>query len=121
MDRRLDDGASRTEDVASGVQRHPDTVDAARFAERHAFHTILPLPQAFTRNPHTTLGHEIMTTAPREMIAVRMRDNRARDGTPWIDMKITGVTVEAGFGDTKHWKNLLEASGCRSVCWMSQR
>ena len=36
------------------------------------------------------------------MVAVCVRDDRARDRTPGVDIEIAGVTVEAGFGDTEH-------------------
>ena len=84
------------------MQRHAHTVDRARHTECDPLDTVPPLTEALARDTHTTLGNEVVLTAPRQVIAVCMRDDRARHGAPRVDEEIAFFTVESGFGDTKH-------------------
>jgi hypothetical protein len=36
------------------------------------------------------------------MIAVCMRDHCGPDGSPWVDIKISGLTIEAMFSKADH-------------------
>jgi hypothetical protein len=36
------------------------------------------------------------------MIAVGVRDHRKFDGPPWVDIKVSSLTVEAMFSESDH-------------------
>src|SRR5262245_3428842 len=60
----------------------------------------------FTKSPfqkrRAGVDAEVRRASRASVVAVGMRDDRARDGAPWIDVKVAGRAVETVSGFLQH-------------------
>ena len=90
------------ENVARGMKRHPNPVDLAHLAEWHPLGPITPLAEPLACDAKTAVGDQVITAAPGEVVAVRMRDHSPMHGPPWVDEEIAKIAIQAGLGDAQH-------------------
>ena len=83
----------RAEHVARGMQRdaHPEVVDALSIAQRLQ----IDLAEAGPQHALARCGCEVVRVACARMVGMGVRDHRARDWSPRVDVEVAGRAVEA--------------------------
>src|SRR5437763_9089730 len=96
----LDANLRGTEDVAGGMEGDANTVDLDWFTP---FNRPNCRAGAKSRAQHafSFARREVCLRAPPRVISVAMRNHRARNGLPWVDVEIPSLTVEAASGQPK--------------------
>jgi hypothetical protein len=97
----LEPDLRRAEDVTGGNECEANTVDVARLpVVEQLDRRLLAEPRA--QYARALARGEILPAPPSRVIPVRVRDHRAVDGEPGIDVEVGGGTVEAAVGDAEH-------------------
>jgi hypothetical protein len=97
----LEPDLRRAEDVSRGDERERDAADDARLAEVEQFDRRL-VAQPRAQHTCALARREVVAAPPPGVVAVRVRDHRAIDGQPGIDVQVGGRTIQAAVGDAEH-------------------
>src|SRR6185437_5488793 len=89
-----------SEDVTSGMKRDADVADRDRLTPRLGLDDAIR--ESVTEQRRAFGCAEIRVRSGARVITVRMRDDRALDGLPGIDMEVAGFAVQTGRGGTDH-------------------
>src|SRR4051812_36732811 len=83
--------------MAGGVERDSHPADRGRLAVTGPYDVRVRIHPGM-EDVQALVSREIMPATPARVIGVRVRNDGAVDGPPWVDIKTTGFAVEPVFG-----------------------
>ena len=87
----------RAEDVAGGMERDADAVDVERLGVAEPAH-LASGSRRSRQDPETFSGSEVGSTAPGDVVAVRVGDDRAVGRRPGVDVEVAGLAIDPAIG-----------------------